>query len=143
MEKTGSCLCGAVTYTLRDAPTETGACHCNMCRKWSGGVFLGFEAQPDTVTLSGEEHLIRYASSEWAERCSCSKCGSSLFYRLTMPGPMNGVYHIGFGTLDDTSGVTFAGEIFIDHKPEAYAFAGDAPRMTEAEFMAMVAPPPE
>ncbi len=141
MDKTGSCLCGAVTYTAKDIKPEAGACHCSMCRKWSGGVFIGVEAQPDQMTIEGEEHINRYPSSEWAERCSCSKCGSSLFYRLTMPGPMQGVYHIGFGTMDDQSGMTFAGEIFIDHKPDTYAFAGDAPRMTEAEFMAMYAPP--
>lgn len=143
MAHSGSCLCGAVTYTLDQAPTEAGACHCSMCRKWSGGVFIGFEAQPGAVTLTGEDHITRFASSEWGERCSCKTCGSSLFYRLTMPGPMHGVYHIGFGTLDDTRNVAFSGEIFIDHKPDTYDFAGQAPRMTEAEFMAMVAPPSE
>lgn len=141
MTKTGSCLCGAVSYTLGEGPSQAGACHCGMCRKWSGGVFIGFEVQPGGMTLSGEENLNRFASSDWAERCSCARCGSSLFYQLTMPGPMKGVRHVGLGTLDDTNGVAFQGEIFIDHKPDTYEFAGDAPRMTEAEFMAMYAPP--
>ena len=41
MTHTGSCLCGAVTFTATELPDETGACHCQMCRKHSGGVFLG------------------------------------------------------------------------------------------------------
>jgi hypothetical protein len=28
------------------------------------------------------------------------------------------------------------GEIFVDNKPAGYAFAGDHPRLTEAEFLA-------
>ncbi len=141
MEKTGSCLCGAVKYTIKDAKPEAGACHCGMCRKWSGGVFFAVEAQPDTVTLEGQDSLTRFASSDWGERGFCSACGSSLFFRITAPGPHHGVYHFGFGTFDDQSGVEMAGEIFIDRKPDTYSFAGNAPRMTEAEFLALYAPP--
>ena len=35
------------------------------------------------------------------------------------------------------------GEIYIDKKPDAYAFAGERQTMTEAEVMAMFAAPPE
>jgi hypothetical protein len=29
----GSCLCGAVTFTLAEAPNGATACHCTQCRK--------------------------------------------------------------------------------------------------------------
>ena len=141
MSKTGSCLCGAVSYTLSEAPKNSGACHCNMCRKWSGGAFVAFMAAPETVTLKGEEHLNVFTSSEWAERASCSKCGSSLFYRVTAPGPEQGVYHFGLGTLDDADGIPLSQEIFIDEKPDGYCFAGETQKMTGAEVFAMFAPP--
>lgn len=140
MQKTGSCLCGAVRFTIEDTPATTGACHCGMCRKFSGGIYLAVEVAPDKITLTRDATLKRYTSSAWAERAFCSTCGSSLFYRVTAPGPHNGVYHVAFGALDDSAGMDLDGEIFIDEKPEAYSFAGERHRMTGAEVMAMVAP---
>lgn len=136
MSRHGSCLCGAVTYTIKSEVHKTGACHCEMCRRWSGGVYLAVEVAADALEVTGSPKT--YKSSDWAERVFCDKCGTSLWYRLTAPGPMHGTYHLGFGTLEDTSGVEFEGEIFVDKKPDAYSFAGDHSRMTEAEFMAMV-----
>ncbi|WP_299349540.1 GFA family protein [uncultured Shimia sp.] len=140
MSRSGSCLCGAVSYTLSETPEKCGVCHCSMCRKWTGGVFVAFMTAPGTVTLAGEENLNVFTSSEWAERASCSKCGSSMFYRVTAPGQEQGVYHMGLGTLDDASGITLGQEIFIDKKPDSYSFAGDTHKMTEAEVFAMFAP---
>lgn len=135
----GGCLCGAVTYKITSEVTQTGACHCSMCRAWSGGVYLAIEVPPDGLEVHGTPAVFK--SSDWAERAFCGTCGSSLWYRLTAPGPQSGTYHLGFGTLRDTDGIGFEGEIFVDRKPEAYSFAGDHPRMTEAEFMAMVLEP--
>lgn len=141
MDKSGSCLCGAVRFTLSSAPDHTGACHCSMCRKWSGGVFLGVQAAPGTMTIEGQDNIATYPSSGWAERAFCKTCGSSLFYRVTAPGPHQGVCHVGLGTLDDPSGITLTDEIFIDEKPSGYSFAGDTGKMTGAEVFAMFAPP--
>ena len=140
---TGKCLCGAVTYEIAQEITEIGACHCGSCRAWSGGVFIGAQAKGADVTIKGEEHVTRFASSDWAERAFCKTCGSSLFYRVTAPGPHHDHHHFGAGTLDDLSGAKMTEEIFIDRKPDAYAFAGDTHKMTAAEMMALFAPPPE
>ncbi|MEP1536128.1 MAG: GFA family protein [Paracoccaceae bacterium] len=142
MAQQGSCMCGAVKFRIEDDIKETGACHCGMCRKWSGGVFLGVEVPKDKLSIEGEASLKTYASSAWAERVFCGTCGSSMWYRVTAPGPHQGVYHIGFGTLDDSADMKMTGEIFIDLKPEAYSFADKTHKMTEAEVMAMFAPPP-
>lgn len=143
MTRSGSCLCGAVTYTVSHSPDRAGACHCGNCRKHSGGIFFGIEIKPDAIAFDGADHIATFASSDWAERGFCKTCGSTLFYRMTAPGPMQGTYHLAFGTLDDTDGIGMEGEIFIDKKPATYAFAGDHATMTEAEFMAMYAPPPQ
>ena len=136
---TGGCLCGAVRYTLGEAPKTVGACHCGMCRKFSGGIELGLETPPGGITWTGEENLGVYVSSEWAERGFCKICGSSLFWRLTAKGPMAGMLSLAAGSLDDLSGLEFTSEVYIDAKPDAYALAGDHERMTEAEVMEMVA----
>lgn len=141
MTMTGKCVCGAVRYTIDADKTEVGACHCGMCRAWSGGVFIGLQAKPEEVTLEGEDNLSLYRSSDWAERGFCKTCGSSMFYRVTAPGPMNGEFHFGAGTLDDYGDAKLTGEIFIDRKPAAYAFADETDQKTEAEIFAMFAPP--
>ena len=51
-------------------------------------------------------------------------------------GPHSANYEIPIGILDDASGLDFASEIFIDHKPAAYTFAGDRTRLTRAETLA-------
>jgi hypothetical protein len=40
MEWTGACLCGAVRYRATADPIRAGNCHCGMCRRTSGAVFL-------------------------------------------------------------------------------------------------------
>ena len=140
MPRTGSCVCGAVRFTVTSPITETGACHCGMCRKWTGGVFLSVVVPPGGMTLEGADNLATYHSSPWAERAFCKTCGGNLFYRVTAPGPMEGEMHVGLGTLDDANGIPFTGELFIDLKPDAYSFAGDSRRqMTEAEVVALFA----
>ena len=41
------------------------------------------------------------------------------------------------GVFDDQSVFRITGESFTDRKPPGYDFAGDHPRLTEAETMAM------
>ncbi|UXX82672.1 GFA family protein [Roseovarius pelagicus] len=143
MSRTGSCLCGTVSYVMNARPAHTGACHCSMCRKWSGGVYLGLQTPPDGLTITGAEAVTTFTSSEWAERAFCSKCGSSLYYRVTAPGPHQGTYHVALGTLDDSDGIDLTEEIFIDEKPDGYRFAQETKTMTGAEVFAMFAPPAE
>ncbi|MEP1585717.1 MAG: GFA family protein [Tateyamaria sp.] len=136
MSHTGSCMCGAVTFTTTTPPTQANLCHCSMCRKWSGGVFMGMVVRPDELVLNGEEHLTIYTSSPWAERAFCSTCGSSVFYRVTAEGPMQGQYHIGMGSLDNADGIEIEAEYFIDLKPKAYSFAESGRQVyTEAQVM--------
>ena len=132
MSATGQCLCGAVKFTAEDVDTHIHACHCSMCRNWTGGPMQA--AQVGKVDFTGEEFVKRYASSEWAERGFCTECGTSLFYRLKEPE----MYMLATGLFDDGEQFELAGEIFIDEKPSGYAFAGDHPRMTAAEFMASI-----
>ncbi|MGC3937825.1 GFA family protein [Roseobacter sp. EG26] len=140
MSTSGACLCGAVSYTLTDKPKETGACHCSMCRKWSGGIFLGIEVPSEAVSFDGAENLTSYTSSPWAERAFCKTCGSSIYYRVTAPGPHQGTYHFGYGTLDGATDVPLTGELFIDNKPDGYSFSEKTHQMTTEEVMEMFAP---
>ena len=134
-ERTGGCMCGAVRFTATEVPDTFGACHCEMCRRWAGSAFLGVSVPVSSVTWPGEPHIRTLQSSDWAERAWCQRCGTGLYYHVT-DGPHSANYEIPIGILDDASGLDFASEIFIDHKPAAYAFAGDRTRLTRAETLA-------
>jgi hypothetical protein len=132
----GGCLCGAVRFSAEDVETEHHACHCGMCRRWSGGAPF-FGARAKSVAFEGAEGIGRYASSDWAERGFCKACGSTLFYFLK---PMKS-YSMSVGAFDDQSPFRLVLELFIDKKPGGYDLAGDHPRWTEAETFARLAPP--
>ena len=137
MTRNAGCLCGAVRFDITSNPTETGACHCSMCRKASGGVFLGVQVPPDGLSFTKDEGHSVYKSSAWAERGFCKTCGSTLYYRVTAPGPHHGTWHVGLGSFDDPEGIVMTGEIYIDKKPGGYGFAGETHKMTEADVMKM------
>lgn len=130
---TGRCLCGAVTVTLSRVPTEMHVCHCVTCRRQSG---VGFGMMVKAADLTATGDTIRsYPSSDWGERAFCTTCGTSLWFHATGTDD----YALSPGLLDDWSGIRLADEIFIDRKPDTYAFAGDHPRLTGDEFFAEIA----
>lgn len=130
----GKCLCGAVGVTIAPPETHIDACHCGMCRRWSGGPHLGLGMVSDPV-FTGAEHVVRYASSEWAERGFCGTCGTHLFYRFVPTGN----YSFLAGMFDGADDFALTLEIFVDNKPGYYDFAGERERLTEAETMAKFA----
>lgn len=128
-------MCGKIHYEAAEIADTCSACHCDMCRRWTGGPFLGVQAKG--LSWQGEDRIAVIQSSDWAERAFCSACGSCLFYRVTAPGPYQGLLSLALGTLDDQRGVTLDTEWFIDKKPEVYALEGERKRVTEAEMIAM------
>ena len=132
----GRCLCGAVKFTAENVKPEHSACHCHMCRRWSGGAPF-FAVRAANVKFEGEANIGRYDSSDWAQRGFCKTCGTNLFYFFKAANR----YAMSAGVFDDNDAFALAREIFIDRKPSGYAFAGEHPKMTEAEVMALFAKP--
>ncbi|MGB3553843.1 MAG: GFA family protein [Jannaschia sp.] len=133
---TGRCLCGACTFTARPGgPLGAGACHCGMCRKWSGGMFLSVDCG-ETVRFAEDAPTASYKGSQWGERIFCSQCGSSLLWQA-----QEGTHqHVSIHCFDDPEQFEIAVEVFHDRKPANYALAGERRTMTEAEVFAMFAP---
>ncbi|WP_043527713.1 GFA family protein [Litchfieldella xinjiangensis] len=124
----GKCLCGAVSLSVKAEGHSVAACHCHMCRTWSGGPMLALEGVTQ-VNLQGEEHLTVFASSEWAERGFCRECGTHLFYRLREGSH----YAVPVGLVDQGEPWQFDTQIFIDDKPGLYTFANKTTNMTGQE----------
>ena len=127
----GHCLCGAVTIRAVPVRRHVEACHCTMCRAWNGIAFLGIQCGSD-VEIGGEEHVVRYRSSEWAERGFCGTCGSNLFFHYL---PL-GTYGFTAGLFPDDVLLPLSEEIFIDEKPAYYAFDAESEKLTGPEVMA-------
>jgi hypothetical protein len=77
----GGCQCGAVRYALYAEPVSPSICHCRMCQKAMGNLFMASAAVPleDFAWTKGEPASFR--SSSIAERGFCARCGTPLFIR--------------------------------------------------------------
>lgn len=134
-QMTGKCMCGASTFSAVPLSLSAGACHCTMCQKWSGGMFLAVDCGT-SVAFDKAAPLSIYKGSEWAERVFCKRCGSSLVWQ-TQDGANQ---HVSISSFDDPGQFSIDSEIFIDRKPDSYALAGERKKMTEAEAFAMFGP---
>lgn len=129
----GSCLCGAIEVTAPDHD-EINACHCSICRRWSGGPMFAVHCGPEVV-FSGAAPA-RFRSSDWAERGFCATCGTHLFYYLLQGGE----YILPAGLFQDRD-FTLANQLFIDEKPDFYGFSNDTPVLTGQQVFEQFAPP--
>jgi hypothetical protein len=135
--ETGRCLCGSVSFTAAQVDPGMHACHCRICRRWTGGPSISADAAG--VTFIGAAYLSVYESSAWGERGFCRKCGSSLFFRLQGSDR----YILNHGSFDNPGRLKVVGEIYIDEKPSSYDFHGEHERLTGEEFLASLGITPE
>mgnify|MGYP000101944498 FL=1 len=135
--ETGRCLCGAVSFTAAQVEPGMHACHCRICRRWTGGPSISANAAG--VAFAGTAYLSVYESSAWGERGFCRKCGSSLFFRLQGSDH----YILNHGSFDNPDRLKVVGEIYIDEKPSSYDFKGEHERLTGEEFLASLGITPE
>ncbi len=129
---TGSCLCGAVSFSL--APTDlepADACHCSQCRKWSGHYWASVSALWSALKIDGESALTWYRASDIASRGFCRHCGASLFWR---PDGVDGRDHrvaVALGALDAPTGLSLSQHIYVGSKGDYYAISDGLPRLEE------------
>ena len=115
----GSCLCGAVKYTVSGKVKRFYHCHCQRCRKATGtGHASNLLLTPHNSIswIQGEELLARYKVPE-AERfynCFCPKCGAP----MPRVVPELDAVLIPAGSLDTPSPVNPQGRIFWDSRAD-------------------------
>lgn len=117
---TGKCACGAVQVKAK-VPKTYGVCHCQMCRRWCGGMWMAvYPVEPPVIT--GPVKI--WKSSKYADRAICENCGSAIWHRpLKIKRPV-----LGQGLFDDQEGWQMNRQIFTDDKPDHYGF-GDTGRV--------------
>lgn len=79
----GSCLCGAIGFTVAAPIEDVSHCHCSMCRKAHGAACgtYGNVAAARFAFVRGTELLATYRSSPTVERLFCPRCGAPLVWR--------------------------------------------------------------
>ncbi|MCB2043083.1 MAG: GFA family protein, partial [Rhodoferax sp.] len=90
---TGSCLCGAVRYTVYGEPQRAFHCHCSRCRKATGTGHATNLFVAGTLTWDAGEALVRHFKVPEAQRFTnafCSACGA----RVPRSAPGSGMVMI-------------------------------------------------
>lgn len=105
----GGCMCGAVRYRARNAPTYAGICHCDDCRRATGGAYVPwFGVKPQDFTLT-KGKLTEYESSPGNRRGFCGTCGTS----LSFAGDGWNDIALTIASLDDPNAITPQSNVFL------------------------------
>jgi hypothetical protein len=121
---TGSCLCGAVRFSVEGEVHAPDACHCSQCRKQSGHYWASSGAPRSAVTIEGEERLTWYQSSEKARRGFCATCGSFLFWQPLEKDSIS----FAMGALERPTDLKLALHIFVADKGDYYEIKDGLPQ---------------
>jgi hypothetical protein len=118
MSLSGSCLCGAVRYTVASEPKFVSKCYCKDCQKESGAGHITVVAVPDsTVQMQGEtrDYTVNGSSGQPVVRTFCPKCGATLFGR---PKVLSGLTMIRAGTLDEAPPIQPSLGVYASRAPQ-------------------------
>ena len=74
----GRCLCGACSFTGRATAMTTSVCHCETCRRWTGGVLFSVDLGGN-LDIDAAAPVSVYASSSHMDRVRCKICGAPLY----------------------------------------------------------------
>jgi hypothetical protein len=108
----GGCQCGAVRYALYAEPVSADICHCRMCQKALGNLFMAAAGVPaDAFAWTRGEPAV-FKSSSAAERGFCRGCGTPLSFRYLGRNKIA----ITIGSLDDPARVKPRGQIGIESR---------------------------
>ena len=118
--KTGSCLCGAVTFEITGDLPAPDACHCSMCRKTSGHYYASTDVKREALTVHGADNVTWFQSSTKVRRGFCTTCGSNLFFDPVIDTDWTAV---SMGTFDTPTDTHLAVHIFTADKGDYYDIA--------------------
>ena len=121
----GGCLCGAVRYRCTGAPLWVAHCHCESCRRATGGAVVtwaGFARDRVTFTAGWPQ---RYASSPGVTRSFCSHCGTPLTYEAERCADE---VHFAIGTFDRPEALPPTSHVFDAERISWLHLADDLPR---------------
>jgi len=113
-EYKGSCLCGAVRFSVKGFSRQAAHCHCSMCRKFHGAAFATLVEVSDLIWLSGSDYLKDFEAPNGTTRTFCAECGSSLGFRVK--GASLAQIELAIATFDDDISVQIDAHIYTNYQ---------------------------
>lgn len=74
---TGSCLCGAVHWTLQEVPDSATACNCTACRRY--GALWAYDYEGEGIAVHGETKA--HIRGKALGFHFCPECGCVAYWR--------------------------------------------------------------
>ncbi|KFD17868.1 GFA family protein [Tatumella ptyseos] len=76
----GSCLCGAIRFTLQQVPEKFYRCHCSLCRKQTGVGHNLATLIPATEFAweDGQQRIATWQKTTGYRNDFCASCGSTV-----------------------------------------------------------------
>lgn len=125
--RTGSCLCGAIRFSVDGELGPPDACHCSQCRRQSGHYWASTDVARESVVVEGMDKVGWYRSSARVRRGFCSTCGSVLFWDADGRERIA----IAMGAFDAPTGTHLEKHIFVADKGDYYDIADGLPQEAE------------
>lgn len=123
-QHTGRCLCGAIRYRVSGPPNWAGFCHCESCRRATGGAAVAYAGfSTDRFRFEAGEPAV-FESSSAVRRSFCPRCGTSLTY-VSDRWPEE--VHILLGTADHPEDFSPQGHFFTNQQLPWLHFADGLP----------------
>ncbi len=98
----GGCLCGAVRYLVKSAPSIVTHCHCGMCRRAAGATLVTWAVVKTSDYTVTRGQPAAYRSSPKARRTFCGDCGAQLTFQYdARPDTID----VSVGSFDDPNAV--------------------------------------
>jgi hypothetical protein len=125
---TGGCQCGAIRYALYAAPTSADICHCRMCQKAMGNLFMASASVPRQHFAWSKGVPAIWQSSSVAERGFCQQCGTPLSFRYLGGERIS----VTTGSLDEPARGKPTGQLGIESRVPWFGALADLPATTTA-----------
>lgn len=115
-ERTGHCLCGAVSFKLTAEPLATRICWCRDCQHLAANGTVNVLVPTEALTISGAlaEHIKTADSGHQITRQFCPSCGTHLFAKSSAR-PQFRVLRV--GNLDEPSSIQPGMNIWASSAP--------------------------
>lgn len=126
---TGGCQCGAVRYALYALPTSADICHCRMCQKAVGNLFMAVAGVPADQLAWTKGAPATFRSSSAAERGFCRECGTPLTFRYLARNELN----VTLGSLDQPAKARPTRQYGIESRVPWWRELFDLPGITTAD----------